>query len=936
MRIGTRQYGDQSQAPSQVRADPDAFGAGMGRALRGLGEAVAGLGMSQAQLEEALKRKEEARKSTAAAESWVRWQGETSREAAELRRNAPPGAPNFTNEVNELIEQRRREFEESLPEELREEYRARTEQFLQTQVSSAFSFEFEQSDNEILRGLNSILDQAKADVAQDPSLFQDRADFVRNAIRNADLPPLQQRELEEQAHNALVMVEAEQQLQQAATERAQRMTADGRDVVAPGMAGYQRGFLNALFRVESASAGANAYRAMVGGGTFESFAQHPGPKQPGRPSSAAGRYQFLYGTWNDLQRRYPDLLPDFSPESQDRAAWIYAQERFARATGLNLAEELQSGDRARIANVRRVLAGRGTGENAVGVVWEGLQHMSDDAFANAVLGSQGITGGGTGTATNPDFWNDDRYASLTFEQRMQLENRAAKAADEALQARTQQQLQLERDIIANTAEALAAGQIGAEDVAQLLQGGQVRSRQGRQQLQTLIADELEQLQTFVQTGARLAAGQTFSGREDAVALDLYAQRSGMVNGLQSQAPEAAQQLAGMFGQGGMVPPEVANLMMRMAQSANRGQRKYALNALRMLMDTNPHGLAQHNKDLWEQAVRWDTSSRFASSPEAALAQYEFMTDPATAQERELRLREARDKFNEIDDHALLRSFESRLLANFKRFTGALTDDPVLLPENQQTLANLRTDMRLLFEQAYVRTGDESAALEEAAAMAQHRWGPSDVGGENRLMYLSPYSPAAGYETFDGSLDWMRRQLLDHLSWDSTQQFELVPDAQSFAEAEAGQRPAYRVFYEDEFGQMRFAVDDDGNDSFRPTLTDRERTQLQQEVEILQAQRRYEDALQNFVAGGGMGIADPQLFQEAIDDLTAAEDRLDLRTRVDQQKRLTQIEEELESIKRPAGMLDMFIGPSIARDAFNARVKALEAEQEQLKQQLENN
>ncbi|WP_394540184.1 glycoside hydrolase family 104 protein [Lysobacter enzymogenes] len=64
------------------------------------------------------------------------------------------------------------------------------------------------------------------------------------------------------------------------------------------------------------------YDVLVGGDRFTDFAKHPRlpvwlPKYRIH-STAAGRYQFLWRTWNSLQVRLD--LPDFGPASQDRAA----------------------------------------------------------------------------------------------------------------------------------------------------------------------------------------------------------------------------------------------------------------------------------------------------------------------------------------------------------------------------------------------------------------------------------------------------------------------------------------------------------------------------------------------------------------------------------------------------------------------------------------
>lgn len=95
----------------------------------------------------------------------------------------------------------------------------------------------------------------------------------------------------------------------------------------------ERAFLDMLAFAEGTS-GPDGYRTRFGGALFDSYADHPriytdftnyrGEKLR---SSAAGRYQFLVKTWDTLKRRLG--LPDFGPESQDRAALELIRERGA-------------------------------------------------------------------------------------------------------------------------------------------------------------------------------------------------------------------------------------------------------------------------------------------------------------------------------------------------------------------------------------------------------------------------------------------------------------------------------------------------------------------------------------------------------------------------------------------------------------------------------
>lgn len=65
----------------------------------------------------------------------------------------------------------------------------------------------------------------------------------------------------------------------------------------------------------------DGYNVLVGGKTFDDYSRHPNVLVPlprwGIKSTAAGRYQFLKRTWDDLEAQL--RLSDFSPASQDRA-----------------------------------------------------------------------------------------------------------------------------------------------------------------------------------------------------------------------------------------------------------------------------------------------------------------------------------------------------------------------------------------------------------------------------------------------------------------------------------------------------------------------------------------------------------------------------------------------------------------------------------------
>ena len=93
------------------------------------------------------------------------------------------------------------------------------------------------------------------------------------------------------------------------------------------------------------------YDVMYGGGRFDPAQGHPnqpvritrGPNR-GRNSTAAGRYQFLHGTWQQVAA--DEGLTDFGPESQDKGAWALAVNNYRTQTGRDLLADLRDPRRA--------------------------------------------------------------------------------------------------------------------------------------------------------------------------------------------------------------------------------------------------------------------------------------------------------------------------------------------------------------------------------------------------------------------------------------------------------------------------------------------------------------------------------------------------------------------------------------------------------------
>jgi muramidase (phage lysozyme) len=113
--------------------------------------------------------------------------------------------------------------------------------------------------------------------------------------------------------------------------------------------------VRAAFLSTIASGESPGYDVMYGGKKFTDFSHHPKtPQTVGDiTSDVAGRYQFKGSTWDEQAAKYG--YKDFSPETQDTAAWNYANDIYKQKTGGSLEEALASGDPARINAAAQVL-----------------------------------------------------------------------------------------------------------------------------------------------------------------------------------------------------------------------------------------------------------------------------------------------------------------------------------------------------------------------------------------------------------------------------------------------------------------------------------------------------------------------------------------------------------------------------------------------------
>jgi muramidase (phage lysozyme) len=156
-----------------------------------------------------------------------------------------------------------------------------------------------------------------------------------------------------------------------------------------------RALLDAIAQGEGGRHGYHAINyvaARTHGPRFEDFSRHPFQGQSGY--TAAGRYQMLWNTFEPYARRLG--LSDFSPESQDRAAWALAVDVYSRRTRRNLEEDLKN---------PQMFEGI---TSALAPTWHALRGGGGDRFIEALR--QGTAAAGQTQIANG---NEGQGASIT-------------------------------------------------------------------------------------------------------------------------------------------------------------------------------------------------------------------------------------------------------------------------------------------------------------------------------------------------------------------------------------------------------------------------------------------------------------------------------------------------------------------------------------------
>lgn len=767
--IGT--VGISQRLETQPNPTPNAnkFGAGISEALGTMAnsldtfaQSAAAIGDSQAGLDAQYAERQRRLARANAEVGLVRLNAEIDRDVVSMQDAAPADGAGFTDTVKDYTDKRVEDFLATLPADIRPEYEGRLEGVRQSSITNGFQHQIVLEDNAFKKSLGDLQKQMVDSIKAGRSTAADWDFTLLTMGKNSPLDAAETDALMEQVVRSVQAADLQEAARVIALDPSQGSgttggPADGSDIVASGMPGLARGMLNAIAMPESGG----AYNIITsGGGTFSSFADHPRKYvdlPAGQKSSAAGRYQFIASTWDRAAAALG--LTDFSPESQDRAAWWLAQEDYKdKSNGRDLVTDLQSGNFALVAGVRRTLSS----------TWEGLKNVSDEEFFQQVLGQSG---------TPSSLLASDAYGALTFDERTAIISDAETMAAN-LRADTVAREQAAREAAKNALQfGIDDGTAGMADINKFVLDNKLPFDEAKK-LTDQFAKRNEELMSAVNfLAAASAPGMNPSSEENKKGYAVLFAREGSAALAAQDANYVNSTMLPLAQKMGAIPQQAQDQLSAQMLSSDPQIAGFAAQTLIALKNSAPTAFARLDDRTQSNAVFVETAGKFLS-PAEVQENLKAQNDPAMAAVQKERRKEAQSVLSIQDSNGM------HVVAELEDHFGAS------LPARDAAASGaLESEYAFLYIEGYAKYPDPDFADNFAKEKLSPLWGMSSVSGEETLMRLPPEKT---YQPFQGSFDYIRETVQKDLQLDPKTSFYLIPDTRTEAEFRAGKDAGYVV------------------------------------------------------------------------------------------------------------------------------------------------
>ena len=805
-RLGTIKPSVESRVPTQRIVGEEAFGANVGRGLNRLSAGIESfsrrqelenerdekeLELERERIEREKQQVKEKKDRARISSDLIRFQTDLNKELLTMQTSAERGAPNFSKNYDEHLKRRINEWSAAnIDAEYQDEFQSRLANLESSLSSSAFAFERQAGGEAYLLDVADYQEQAINEILEGSATAEDWAATLSDFFADSPLSANETEKLRRNSEKLLQGAQLSVDMRQAALEpdlnfgTVPGASEDGSDIVAAGLPGVARGLLNTIAGTE-----AQGYNVIQGGGTFSDYSEHPNRKDD--KSTAAGRYQFVYATW--LEAKEALDLPDFSPESQDRAAWWLAQRDYKRRTGRNLEADLLSGSPEIMGQVRRVLGGHGSGEEAVGVTWEGLQHIKDGAFMDGVSNWSG---------TPPAQLHSERYDAIPFHERLVAWQDAQKFALDQLSRENAQAEARNTQLYQELQFNVLAGEAGLAEIEN------ARANLGLtpEKYTGLLKAYEEANKNSIAVGeftAKLSNPMyEFDPTADKDSANLFAEEFMLPSIREGDAEEMASVVIPTIDRLGFIPPNAARALAEQALSHNPQASAFAMESLDQIRGLDVMAFTKSVDDqLQKDVITYNTLKPYLS-PEELHQRLQAQRDPAM----QTALAAARTEMTslikeQINDFAVPKILDRMNMSE-------------VIVDNVQG-AELFRDFNALYQEFYPTIRNHQLTIDAVNEKLKTVWGQSGLGGRT---YSMKHPPERYYPTYQEGHNWIEDSVRADLGYDAQTTFRLAADTQTEAEIERAKTgqisrgPSYTVIRTQPDGTAlpEMATDEEGN------------------------------------------------------------------------------------------------------------------------------
>jgi hypothetical protein len=779
MAIGSVKLGGTPQQYSSPRVSENAFGAGVGTALKTLAGAFEDYDTSLTNLEIAQQAEVTRRNRFDANLAGVRLNGEMNRTVADLTNNAPANGEGLTEQTAANLAAMREQFLSTITDpKIRDEMTLQTEGWYQSHITNSYLNEHTLRVGYDTQAVTDLVQEFASMVGQGDATPEDAIAMMERAIELTSLSETERNAATTEG-NAVILGSAFQ----AQAERTLRSNLQFKDT------------LNRF--VASAPPDIQAELSIISG-----------ERSPANQADIIGQNMTKpkYGFTAEEQTQWFNDVAQFGPERAGEM-WATAFDaanpngttRLRDFIALPGRSQHQTGSAADLGFAsERARAWVHANAAAFGLHFP----VPGENWHIELVGGRDASGN---LPTIPDVWNNPLYASLSYDQKTALEGLAGQTVTAEQNAILGQQKALADQLRAQIAagdfsvtdsinNAIRMGQIPADTIDEFINAN--RDMTERKTAATTFGNSIAN---------GLAIANTPENQE--AALDYY-RTSGILAGMQNLEPNAAEAFARDSASTGFIPEDMLASIQAMIGSSNPQQLEYGLNLLSSMEAKSPVFAGMVPKELVAAEAFWSTARRYnpAGTPQA-LTQYQQMADPKNAALREQVRTEAEKELKSITDGDIADAFDNWVPFNQPG-----------LPTNPNAYALFKTDFNTLYIEGRARGLSSSAATEAATKAMSKSWVNETIGGSGTLMLNGPSAPAAGYintATEGGfrSSEEIHQDIARSQGWAMDKPFDIVPD-----KPVKGQPISFTIFAENDRGEYTVVTGPNGNAlHFQPSV-----------------------------------------------------------------------------------------------------------------------